>query len=86
MLESGGSVWERKALTSPGTAGDTLILAARSDELSLLRFLEQAAGAPFRELPMHAVADDEAPSLASLAAFVQLGEHGSSLMLTTLNR
>ena len=65
-------------------AGDTMIRAARSDELALLQTLEQAAGAPFRELAMHAIADDQAPSLEGLAAFVQAGEHGLSLMPTTL--
>jgi GNAT superfamily N-acetyltransferase len=50
-----------------------MIRAARSDELALLQTLEQAAGAPFRELAMHAIADDQAPSLEGLAAFVHAG-------------
>jgi GNAT superfamily N-acetyltransferase len=50
-----------------------MIRAARSDELSLLQTLEQAAGAPFRELAMHSIADDEPPSLEDLAAFQQSG-------------
>lgn len=50
-----------------------MIRAARSDELPLLQTLEQAAGAPFRELAMHSIADDEPPSLADLATFQQNG-------------
>ncbi len=35
-----------------------MIRAARSDGLLLLQTLELAAGAPFRELAMYAIADD----------------------------
>jgi hypothetical protein len=44
-------MWERqRVFTSiPGAAGDSMIRAARSDEILLLQTLEQAAGAPFRE-------------------------------------
>ncbi len=46
-----------------------MIRAARADDLPALRELERAAGAPFRGLGMHAVADDPPPSLADLAVF-----------------
>jgi hypothetical protein len=51
-----------------------MIRAARSDEISLLQTLKQAAGAPFREAAIHAIADDAPPSLEGLAAFVQAGQ------------
>lgn len=47
------------------------IRAARASELESLRELERAAGAPFRELGMDQVADDEPPSVAELARFVE---------------
>jgi GNAT superfamily N-acetyltransferase len=50
-----------------------MIRAARGDELPLLQTLEQAAGAPFRELAMYSIADDASPSLEDLAAFQQNG-------------
>lgn len=56
----------------PGVA-DSLIRAARADDLPALRELERAAGTPFRDLGMVAVADDEPPSVADLAAFQEEG-------------
>jgi len=50
-----------------------LIRAARPDDLPALRELERAAGAPFRDLGMTAVADDEPPSVADLAVFQEDG-------------
>ncbi|MGH3974998.1 MAG: GNAT family N-acetyltransferase [Pseudonocardiaceae bacterium] len=46
-----------------------MIRAARADDLPVLRELERAAGASFRDLGMHAIADDPPPSLAELAVF-----------------
>ena len=50
-----------------------MIRAARADDLPLLRQLERAAGAAFRDLDMAAVADDEPPSVADLAVFQEDG-------------
>ncbi|ASU77729.1 GNAT family N-acetyltransferase [Actinopolyspora erythraea] len=46
-----------------------MIRNARPDELSALRDIETAAGAAFREIGMHEVADDEPPTTVELAAF-----------------
>lgn len=46
-----------------------MVRTARCDDLPKLRELERAAGSPFRELGMYAVADDEPPSIADLEAF-----------------
>lgn len=46
-----------------------MIRAARPDDLPALRELERVAGAPFRDLGMTAVAEDEPPSIADLAGF-----------------
>jgi GNAT superfamily N-acetyltransferase len=46
---------------------------ARPDDLPALRDLERAAGAAFRELGMDAIADDEPPGLAALAAYQREG-------------
>ena len=43
------------------------------DDLPALRELERAAGAPFRAIGMHAIADDEPPTLALLAGFQRDG-------------
>ena len=50
-----------------------MIRTARPDDLPALRELERAAGAPFRDLGMTAVADDEPPSIADLAGFQDKG-------------
>jgi GNAT superfamily N-acetyltransferase len=50
-----------------------MIRAARADDLPALRELERAAGASFRSLGMHAVADDPPLSLAELAVFQYAG-------------
>jgi len=50
-----------------------VIRLARADDLPALRELERAAGAPFRELGMAAVADDEPPTVDELAAYQQDG-------------
>lgn len=50
-----------------------MIRAARATDLPVLRELERAAGAPFRDLDMVAVADDEPPTVADLARFQQDG-------------
>src|SRR5918997_3435051 len=50
-----------------------MIRVARSDDLPALRELERVAGAPFRDLGMAAVADDEPPSIADLAGFQRDG-------------
>jgi len=50
-----------------------VIRPARTDDLPALRELECAAGAPFRDLGMAAVADDEPPTIDELAAFQQDG-------------
>jgi ribosomal protein S18 acetylase RimI-like enzyme len=46
---------------------------ARLDELPLLREIERAAGAPFREIGMPEIADDEPPSLETLTGYVRAG-------------
>ncbi|MGH3875055.1 MAG: GNAT family N-acetyltransferase [Pseudonocardiaceae bacterium] len=50
-----------------------MIRAARPDDLPALRELERVAGAPFRDLGMTAVADDEPPSIADLAGYQETG-------------
>ena len=50
-----------------------MIRAARPDDLAVLRELERVAGAPFRDLGMTAVADDEPLSIADLADFQDQG-------------
>lgn len=50
-----------------------MIRSARVDDLPAVRELERAAGAPFRDLGMDAVADDEPPSIEDLAAYQQAG-------------
>lgn len=50
-----------------------MIRAARNDDLPALRDVERAAGAAFHDLGMTAVANDEPPSLAELAAFQEDG-------------
>jgi predicted N-acetyltransferase YhbS len=50
-----------------------VIRLARSDELPALREVERAAGSPFRDIGMDAVADDEPPSVDELAVFQQDG-------------
>ncbi|GIE30828.1 GCN5 family N-acetyltransferase [Actinoplanes italicus] len=46
---------------------------ARLDELSRLREIERAAGAPFREIGMPEIADDEPPSIEVLTGHVRAG-------------
>jgi ribosomal protein S18 acetylase RimI-like enzyme len=50
-----------------------VIRPARGDELETLRQLEIAAGAPFRDLGMDAVADDTPPSVVALAGALDRG-------------
>jgi ribosomal protein S18 acetylase RimI-like enzyme len=50
-----------------------MIRAARNGELEKLQELERAAGSIFGELGMDAIADDEPPSTATLAAFQAAG-------------
>src|SRR6476646_10082429 len=50
-----------------------VIRLARRDDLPALREVERAAGAPFRDVGMDAVADDEPPSIEELAVFQQDG-------------
>ncbi|WP_228084107.1 GNAT family N-acetyltransferase [Streptomyces profundus] len=45
----------------------------REDELPLLRAIERAAGEPFRQLGMDAIADDEPPAVAELRRYRQAG-------------
>ena len=45
------------------------IRVARADDLPALRELERAAGAPFRDIGMAAIADAEPASIADLARF-----------------
>ncbi|MFC5141312.1 GNAT family N-acetyltransferase [Actinomycetospora rhizophila] len=54
---------------SPGVA----IRAARTGELELLRQIEVAAGAPFRDVGMDAIADDTPPSTVALAGAAERG-------------
>ncbi|GAA5170573.1 GNAT family N-acetyltransferase [Pseudonocardia eucalypti] len=49
------------------------IRQVREDELDALREIERAAGAPFRELGMHLVADGEPMSVAELDRFRRAG-------------
>jgi GNAT superfamily N-acetyltransferase len=50
-----------------------VIRNARPDDLQHLRDLERAAGEPFRDIGMSAVADDEPPTLDALASFQRDG-------------
>lgn len=50
-----------------------MIRSTRVDDLPALRDLERSAGAAFRDLGMHAVADDEPPTIEDLTAFQQAG-------------
>lgn len=49
------------------------IRVARQEDLPVLREIERAAGAPFRDLGMGAVADDEPPTLEELAGYQRDG-------------
>jgi GNAT superfamily N-acetyltransferase len=49
------------------------IREARVDELSRLREIERAAGAPFREIGMPEIADDEPPSIEALTGYLRAG-------------
>ena len=49
------------------------IRPVRKDELACLQDIEQAAGAPFAEIDKCEVAEDEPPSLETLAAYQQQG-------------
>lgn len=59
-----------------------MIRLASLADLPTLRDIERAAGAPFRDLGMAAIADDDPPTVAELTAFQQDGrawvwvEHG----------
>jgi GNAT superfamily N-acetyltransferase len=46
-----------------------VIRPARADDLPELRAVERAAGQPFRDIGMAAVADDEPPTVEELAAY-----------------
>ena len=50
-----------------------MVRLARFDDLSALRELERAAGEPFRDIDMDAVASDEPPSLEDLLVFQRDG-------------
>jgi GNAT superfamily N-acetyltransferase len=50
-----------------------VIRTAREDDLPALRDVERAAGAAFHDIGMDAVAEDEPPSLAELAAYQSRG-------------
>ena len=50
-----------------------MVRLARVDDLPALRELERAAGAPFRDVGMSAIADDEPPSLTILTIFQRDG-------------
>lgn len=50
-----------------------MVRLARVDDLPALREIERAAGAPFREVEMCAIAEDEPPSLEVLAGFQRDG-------------
>jgi GNAT superfamily N-acetyltransferase len=49
------------------------IRPVRADELPLLQDIERAAGAPFRDLGMTAIADDEPPALDTLEGYRRAG-------------
>ncbi len=51
----------------------TTIRPARADDLPALREIERAAGRAFAELDMHAVAEDEPPSLQTLQEYADAG-------------
>jgi len=57
--------------TGVETAG--VIRPARAEDLEHLPDIERAAGEPFRELGMAAVADDDLPTVGELAVFQQDG-------------
>ncbi|WP_166356149.1 GNAT family N-acetyltransferase [Phytoactinopolyspora limicola] len=46
-----------------------MIRVARADDLIALQEIEVAAGAPFRDLGMDMIADDDPPTVADLTAF-----------------
>ncbi|NEE01940.1 GNAT family N-acetyltransferase [Phytoactinopolyspora halotolerans] len=50
-----------------------MIRRARGDELEILQEVERAAGAPFREVGMDLIADDDPPSISELAEFQRAG-------------
>jgi GNAT superfamily N-acetyltransferase len=53
--------------------GGPEIRPARADELPLLQEIERAAGRPFAEIGMAAIAEDEPPSLATLGEYQRDG-------------
>lgn len=56
-----------------GCYNSDVIRPAVADDLPVLREIERAAGEPFRDLGMVAVAEDEPPSIAELDAFQRDG-------------
>jgi len=52
---------------------DVVIRLATEPDLPLLPDIERSAGAPFRELGMMAVADDEPPSVEGLRSYLTTG-------------
>ncbi|GAB1515310.1 GNAT family N-acetyltransferase [Actinophytocola sp. KF-1] len=50
-----------------------MIREASLTDLPVLRDIEHAAGAPFRDIGMAAIADDELPAVEELAAYQQAG-------------
>ncbi|MFD8101850.1 GNAT family N-acetyltransferase [Nocardia fluminea] len=68
--------WALRALlngiiATPAAGGPARL--AREDEIAALQEIERRAGAPFAEVGMHAVAEDEPPSREVLRAFVVEG-------------
>lgn len=62
------------AACRPGLLPQLLVIRlARPEDLPVLREVERSAGALFRDLGMHVVAEDEPPSVADLLAFQQDG-------------
>lgn len=53
---------------------DVAIRPARHDDVARMRAIEVAAGVPFRELGMDAVADDPPPPTVVLRGFVERGD------------
>ncbi len=56
-------------MSVPWVRKEGMIREARTDELPELREVERAAGLPFRAIGMDAVAEDDPPTVAELAAY-----------------
>src|SRR3954469_6693719 len=73
-LHEVGDAFTLRAATMSKPAPSFSIRPAGPADLPALPEIERMAGAPFREIGMQAVADDELPDVDDLASFVAAGQ------------